>query len=750
MSTGAPCTATFSVIREHTLVKIIVTCSHSEAVAELGGLGGYFLSIGILELLYGVGHLDPMRHLGATSIHYVPCLLPAATSGISIDPILDDCSIIIDVMLLPRRRITSLSLLSIIIFTIWFFDYLPTFSEVGVKSATSRVKQKPTNNRLAPELATTEQISPERPIPEHVGSAKSSGQKLSTQAVSDQEPTPKIETSQPKPIAYPGKKAQYMFGARVFKEKYPLEEYRPLDQGLPLQLPQLQHNFEKESSETRRTRMTRLDAVKASFAHSWAGYKLHAWKKDELKPVDGGSVQTFGGWAATLVDTLDTLWIMDMKAEFKEAVEAVKGINFNTTEENTVNVFETTIRYLGGLLGAYDLSKDQEEYPVLLQKAIEVGDLLYCAFDTPNRMPVARWPWKEALEGAEQSASDQTLVAEIGSLTLEFTRLSQLTGDPKYFDAISRIMDQFRKIQGGTKLPGLWPVIIDAKTLSFSDNGFTLGGMADSLYEYLPKQHMLLGGRNDMYKEMYQFAITAAMNHIFFQPMVPDGADILISGSATVSDGSGIKSEPKGQHLGCYAGGMISIGAKIFRKPEHINMARKLVDGCIWAYNSMPTGIMPEVFEMLPCDMNSKCSWDEAKWHEAVLKTADRYTTDDEPTFKTDAERVNYTITQRRLRPGFVDITARPYLLRPEAIESVFIHYRLTGDADLPDKAWKMYEAIEKHTRTAFGNSAIDDVTTENPEKTNRMESFWMAETLKYFYLMFSEPDVVSLDDWVL
>jgi len=32
----------------------------------------------------------------------------------------------------------------------------------------------------------------------------------------------------------------------------------------------------------------------------------------------------------------------------------------------------------------------------------------------------------------------------------------------------------------------------------------------------------------------------------------------------------------------------------------------------------------------------------------------------------------------------------------------------------------------------------------------DEMESFWLAETLKYFYLLFSTPDVISLDDWVL
>jgi len=61
-----------------------------------------------------------------------------------------------------------------------------------------------------------------------------------------------------------------------------------------------------------------------------------------------------------------------------------------------------------------------------------------------------------------------------------------------------------------------------------------------------------------------------------------------------------------------------------------------------------------------------------------------------------------------------------------------------------------MWEAIIKATRTEYGNSAVDDVLSKDPSTVDEMESFWVAETLKYFYLLFSTPDVISLDDWVL
>lgn len=76
--------------------------------------------------------------------------------------------------------------------------------------------------------------------------------------------------------------------------------------------------------------------------------------------------------------------------------------------------------------------------------------------------------------------------------------------------------------------------------------------------------------------------------------------------------------------------------------------------------------------------------------------------------------------------------------------------YRITGEEYWREKGWKMFNAIQKYTRTEFGNSAIYDVTSEASEHKDSMESFWLAETLKYFYLLFSDPDYVSLDDWVL
>ncbi len=66
------------------------------------------------------------------------------------------------------------------------------------------------------------------------------------------------------------------------------------------------------------------------------------------------------------------------------------------------------------------------------------------------------------------------------------------------------------------------------------------------------------------------------------------------------------------------------------------------------------------------------------------------------------------------------------------------------------DRAWNMFNNIIKYTLTGIAHAALDDCTVLDPPKSDRMESFWLAETLKYFYLIFSEPDLIDLGEYVL
>lgn len=428
-----------------------------------------------------------------------------------------------------------------------------------------------------------------------------------------------------------------------------------------------------------------------------------------------------------------------MKAEFAEAVDSVVQIDFSTTSQESINVFETTIRYMGGFLSAYDLSGDKR----LLDKSLELADMLYAAFDTPNRMPISRWDFNAAIRGEEQLPSNHVVLAEVGSLTLEFTRLSQITHDPKWYDAVARIMAAFQAQQFKSAIPGLWPTIVNSKDMEFfsQDPGqvYSLAALSDSQYEYLPKMYALLGG-SAQYASMYFGAMDAIIQHSLFQPMVKEkNQDILITGALRFENGE-ITVQPELQHLVCFAGGMFALAGKLFSNETHVEIGRKLTNGCVWAYGNSPTGIMAEKSNVVACTRGEACEWEESRWHKAVTK--------DLPFDNRDMNATEAIKTQR-LPPGISAVNDRQYLLRPEAIESVFILYRTTGDKALQNTAWRMFKSVYSHTRTDIAHAAILDVFNSTAPKDDSMESFWTAETLKYYYLIFSEPDVLSLDDYV-
>jgi len=534
--------------------------------------------------------------------------------------------------------------------------------------------------------------------------------------------------------------------------RYPVKNYAALPSGTAQQLPRIQHDFTKspETEAQKETRLQRQAVVKDAFLHSWNGYKRHAWKSDEVSPLSGRPRNPFGGWGATLVDGLGTLWIMGLEAEFEECLAAVEEIDFTWNSENIVNVFETNIRYLGGILSAYDLS--EHKYPILLMKAVELADILYMAFDTPNRLPVTRWRWRDSIMGKPLRASTYTLLAEIGSLDLEFTRLAQLTGNNTYFDAVERITELLHRTQDTTKIPGLWSTFVDAESATMPYNHFTLGGMSDSTIEYLPKQFMLLGGLDTRYTDMYKKAITAAKKYLFYRPLIPGNDNILLSGNAGLNNDSTIGTETQGQHLTCFLGGMVGISSRLFDDPDDMLIARRLVDGCLWAYNSTPTGLMPETFHLAPCHVgidaatNSQCQWTDDKWYEAI---AEQQGPDAKTWGMSLAERGRIIAERKSLLPGYTAWGDNRYILRPELIESVTLLYRMTGDPQLLEDAWRMFQSIETACKTRLAFAGIVDVRVHPAAQSDRAESFWYAETLKYFYLIFSNPDMVSLDDWV-
>jgi mannosyl-oligosaccharide alpha-1,2-mannosidase len=272
--------------------------------------------------------------------------------------------------------------------------------------------------------------------------------------------------------------------------------------------------------------------------------------------------------------------------------------------------------------------------------------------------------------------SKSIVLAVLGSLTLEFTRLTQITGNAKYYDAVQRVMNELEKWQDVTGLPGMWPAMVDASKINESiavaspyvgaRELYTLGALADSTYEYLPKvrsvacdielrltrqQFMILGGKSQSYKVMYEKFIEIAKKELFFRPMNVGDEDILIAGAVNRIAGEAPELTPELQHLSCFTGGMVAIAGKIFNRPDEVKIGAKLADGCVWAYKSTVSGIMPETFTAVPCKNKTSCPWDTQKWLEAVDPAADE-------------AGLRYKVGYEKLVPGMTGIQDGRYLLR--------------------------------------------------------------------------------------
>lgn len=509
-------------------------------------------------------------------------------------------------------------------------------------------------------------------------------------------PTPQWPFSSYKPSTFDWTK-------RPQAHPIPESDITPLPSEAPRQLPRIQHQFTPEElTETHNsTQRHRQDAVRIAAKRCWDAYQKYAWGQDELRPTSLASAETFGGWGATLVDALDTLWIMGLKKEFYQAARFAEKIDWDATSSYELSLFETNIRFLGGLLAAYDLSGEEG----LLKKALELGNMLYAGFDTPNHLPANAFKIRKAKEGL-LVADRRESSAACGTLSLEFTRLSQLTGDPRFFSVTDRIKREFERTQDSTKLPGMWPIFLDLENGFLTpDSAFSLGASADSAYEYLSKMYELLGGVDPAYEKMHIKAMETAKKHMLFRPMFREMdfegpvPDILFSGTVMSNGADVIELNPEVQHLCCFAGGMFALGGKLFDRPEDVDIGERLARGCGWAYGAMPTGIMPEVADMIPCDGPDRlapCKWNKEGSGRAGGGGAPA---------------------------PFSYLRNKQYLLRPEAIESIFILYRITGKRDLLEVAWNMFISVEQATHTEFANSAINNVNVGGePGKINSME----------------------------
>jgi mannosyl-oligosaccharide alpha-1,2-mannosidase len=121
----------------------------------------------------------------------------------------------------------------------------------------------------------------------------------------------------------------------------------------------------------------RADEVRAIFREAYALYKAHAWGRDSVNPISHTASDDRNGWGATIIDSMSTMVVMGLDDLFDEAVTYVGTVDFTRTSDS-VSLFETTIRYIGGLLSAYELS--DKKHGILLQQATTLADKLMFAW----------------------------------------------------------------------------------------------------------------------------------------------------------------------------------------------------------------------------------------------------------------------------------------------------------------------------------------------------------------------------------
>ncbi|KAH8866665.1 Mannosyl-oligosaccharide 1,2-alpha-mannosidase IB [Schistosoma japonicum] len=433
------------------------------------------------------------------------------------------------------------------------------------------------------------------------------------------------------------------------------------------------------------------DKVREMMKFAWNGYATYAWGSNELRPVSKtGHLPSVLGTeplGASLIDGLDTLYIMNMDKEFDAAVEWIE-MNLDFNKPTIVSVFEFNIRYIGGLLSAYTFSRK----PVLLAKAVELAQRLLPAFDTPSGIPMSLINLKTGdKRNFVWAHSRCSILSEFGTLHMEFKYLSELTGNPVYAEKV----DAIRRILAGAKRPnGLFMNFMDPNTKSWCNNEAGLSALGDSFYEYLLKEWIRTNHKDEEALELYNSCMQSFLEVGLFHRSPRD--NLLYVGnyrSGTISDSM--------DHLACFVGGMLTLGAPDRSNPW-FQLGVEITETCRRSYNATSTGLGPEVFSFT--DQSSAI---------AITKSH------------------------------------KSYLLRPETVESYFYLWRLTKDPKYRDWAWDVVQALEKYARTNAGYSGLQDVYSTDSPLDDVQQTYFLAETLKYLYLIFSDDTLLPLDRWV-
>ncbi|TNY18789.1 glycoside hydrolase [Rhodotorula diobovata] len=479
----------------------------------------------------------------------------------------------------------------------------------------------------------------------------------------------------------------------------------------------------------------RRDAILDAFKHSYSAYERDAFGFDDYHPIShhGTNMSPSGPVGYFLIDSLDSLLLTGLEDEYKRARDWVAAVSFRLDDK--FHTFEITIRVLGGLLSAYHLSGETDQ--MLLDKAVDLADRLLPAFDTPSGLPMSFVNLAQRRGIPDVDNSGLTSVAEAGTLQLEFKYLSQLTGNPTYWHKVEKVMDVIRS---QPSKDGLVPIFMRPDTGTFVFSDVRLGSRGDSYYEYLSKQYLLTNRSEAVYRDMHDEAMRGVKTHLLKKSAAKGlvyTSELLPRRNPTTGAFE-MADTPKQDHLACFLGATLLLGAtdgnRLSVPPDESSFSdaqlddfyagKALIRTCVDTYASSRTGLAPEI----------------VNFHLSPLKAL-------------QSNREWFIASRKPGRAGLVDppIDARN-ILRPETVESLFVAYRVTGDPVYREWGWRIFRAFEAHCRLPGGGFAgVRDVDAKPGAVVHedRMETFWISETLKYLFLLFSDKDLVPLDRYV-
>ncbi|KAF9437091.1 hypothetical protein BGZ76_002007 [Entomortierella beljakovae] len=509
-----------------------------------------------------------------------------------------------------------------------------------------------------------------------------------------------------------------------------------LDPSRPSSHRQIQFNFRDNLAQTGERAdliKERQGAIKEMIQHAWTGYMKYAAPHDELLPVTGTKEDTIHGWGVTLFESLDTLLLAGMTKEYEDAkrilLEKIQSHHpWNQPNDSAIdqskkereaeekqeaetrkhakldNIFfyDGVTRYLGSLLSVIQLD-DQHDTSNILDIALSLGDRLLQAFTGSKHLPNTVIP-KTGTKYEHERAADKVYLAQVGTFQLEFRKLSQLSGNDRFTEMAQKNFEYFSSMN--TKVPGLYPAYFFPETNNPKDYMTSFGTLSDRFYEYLLKTFMLTG--DTKFKDLYITSIDAMHSHLVSRPHKKSEPYLVLGVYDTATDSL----VPKMDHASCFAPGLLALGSRSLGRPKDLTVAKGLLETCYLSYKNSATGLGADEIGFLGKEFSKGSSFE-------MPPPLGFYVMDPE------------------------------YILGPETVESLFVMYRITGDAKYQDYAWEIAQSIERNCKTRFGYSNLANVMDASEGMADRMPSHFISQTLKYLYLIFSSPELVSLDDYL-